>query len=79
MTLTRQPSDGRLQIYLDGVLDKEELSDPGSRGANVLDTFGRNTDGGFVIGGFDEVRALTTVVSPSWVWASYQTVTLAAA
>ncbi len=73
VVMTRRASDGAISIFIDGQLDTSGTSSSGDKIGDTLNTFGKNLDGKYITGAFDEIRAEDTTRSPDWILLSYGT------
>jgi PKD repeat protein len=73
IAMTRRASDGAISIFIDGKLDTSGTSDVGNKTGDTLKTFGKNMDGKYITGAFDEIRVEDTARSADWILLSYGT------
>jgi PKD repeat protein len=73
VAMTRKASNGAISIFIDGKLDTSGTSDSLSKTGDTLKTFGRNMDGKYITGAFDEIRVEDTARSADWILLSYGT------
>lgn len=73
VAMTRKSSDGAISIFIDGKLDTSGTSDVGNKTGDTLNTFGKNMDGKYITGTFDEIRVEDTARSADWILLSYGT------
>ncbi|HEX2956409.1 MAG TPA: DUF2341 domain-containing protein [Chitinispirillaceae bacterium] len=73
VAMTRRASDGVISIFIDGKLDTSDTSASGNKTMDTLNTFGKNLDGKYITGAFDEIRVEDTTRSADWILLSYGT------